>query len=250
MSQENSLSSEMIASLEGISFGPDTTFMPVDSNEALDMLGKKINQYFDFRASIEGMEGVAPLSEGLAFDPEKLRVQMFVLLEQEEVVGGMTMIIAPKPWIAKQRYFERVGDEGVIVRDFKSVSGGAIPEFLIIPAWTKVDPKHLTKFAIPGFTAFEKLYGTILENAPEDTWVEAVAQGKHTKENVRLNSLANRDVGTFIGAEELGIPLDDIGINSEGSSSSMKMARLIGLKEVDNIASTTSLGPIFVKHVK
>jgi hypothetical protein len=251
----NEIYSETLANgiyekVKSINFGDGFKIKPVITEETVTAL-KDVLVGIDYRAKINPENGFASMFEGLAFDPQRLRSQSFAIINEEtnKPVGTITAIIAPKPWISTQRYFMRE-ENGVRVRDFKAVSGDKLPEFVIIPAWTKVVSEYLGHFAIPGFHAFKKMMEFIQQGAPKNTWMESIAQGEWPVDRRdELTKLTDQGVGTFIATSELPFTLDLIGKNSRGSSSSAKMAPIMGLSKINNLGSSVSLGPSFAKRV-
>ncbi|MFC1627044.1 hypothetical protein ACFL18_00620 [Patescibacteria group bacterium] len=221
--------------------------VPVTTEEIVDQIKNSPIKQLDYRAKIQPENGIGSIFSGLAFDPKSVRIQSLALYEQENPVGIMSFVVAPKTWIKKQRYFKRKNN-GVEVVDAQAITGEKLPDFYIIPAWTKVIDSHLLKFAIPGFRAFKKIIKLIQESASQNTWMELIAQGQF-EERSKLAELLKREIGTFIPKNELPFQLDMIGKNNQGSSSSRKMAKLLGLKQVENLGSGLTLGPVFVKEI-
>jgi hypothetical protein len=248
---QNPLANGIYSQVEGVGFGSRYQIKPVVSSETAQAL-KDVLGGIDYRAKIEPEPGYGSVFEGLDFDSERLRSQSFALYDQEKnrPVGIMTAIVAPKIWVSNQRYFKRESG-GARISDFKAITGHDLPDFLIIPAWTKVVPEHLGHFAIPGFRAFRRMMGLIQDKAPENTWMEAIAQGEWpVARRDELAKLTDQGVGAYIPQEDLPFSLDQIGKNNKGSSSSVKMAPVMGLKRIDGLGSSVSLGPSFAKRVK
>jgi hypothetical protein len=96
-----------------------------------------------------------------------------------------------------------------------------------------------------------RIIDVIQEVSPESTWMEAVAQGKFPKEkNSETSAFAECRIGTFFPENTLPFSLDIIGQNNNGSSSSGKMAVLMGMKKVEDVGALPSLGPPYVRRIK
>ncbi|OGC69968.1 hypothetical protein A2415_04920 [candidate division WWE3 bacterium RIFOXYC1_FULL_39_7] len=185
----------------------------------------------------------ASVFEGLAFDPELIRCQTTVILFEEQIVATMSFVIYPKKWIAHEKYFERDGNE-VVVRGYEYPTGSQ-PNFLIVPGWTKVDPAHTVSLAFAGYKCFMRVINLLIAKAPYNTHMEAVAKGTEIDKRRSLLELSQRNKGAVITAEEFGIPLENIAVPSEESAASVKMARILGLRQMPDIGSAVSLGPVF-----
>lgn len=246
----NQLAQDIYGAIRKANFGSNFRVVPVTSLDIVEQLKASEIKGVDYRAKTETEDDFAPVFDGLAYDSENVRSQAIALYEGDEPVGVMTQVIAPRKWIEKQRYFERE-QNGIYVRNFKTVSRNGLPDFMIIPAWTKVIQKHLLRFAIPGFRAFRNAMSQIVESAPENTWMEAIAQGQFPfDQREKLLVIAERDVGTFVPKGELPFKMSLIGKNNNGSSSSVKMSRVMGLRQIQNIGSAMSLGPVFAKKLR
>ena len=248
----NNLAKGIYHSVENISFGNGYDFVPVTTSELAQKIKDSSLGGLDYRAKMVPEPGFASVFDGLAFDPENVRTQSFALLarKEKEPVGVMSAVIAPQSWILNQRYFQRATD-GVRICDFSTISNDKIPEYLIIPAWTKVVPDHLVHFAIPGFRAFHKVMAVLQESAPENTWMEAIAQGEWPmSRNEEMLQLLDRGLGAYIDQAELPFQLEQVGKNNKGSLSSVKMAPLMGLQRIGRLGSARTLGPVFAKRVK
>lgn len=247
----NPLATDIYHQVIGVDFGSEYRITPVVT-EQLAAVVKKTCKGLDYRARVQAENGFGSVFDGLAFDPDQVRSQSFALydIEADTPIGVMSSVIAPREWIAQQRYFERV-ENGVVVRDFQAITGKHLPDFLIVPAWTTVTEENRTKFAIPGFRAFTRVMYTIQQNAPENTWMEAIAQGRFPYDRSNeLQRLAEIAVGTHIPTAELPFDLDLIGKPSDGAMSSAKMAPLMGLNQSPNLGSSKTLGPTFSKQVR
>jgi len=243
----NRLAEELLEVVKNVSFGSGRIIKPVTSPGIVEEIEKTEIRGIDYRAKKKPEDGFASVFEGLAFDPKRVRSQSFALYEQESPVGVMSFVIAPQAWIAEQRYFARENG-GVRVVDAQSVTNTEIPSFYIIPAWTKVLHSHRLKFAIPGFRAFRKVMEIIQKSAPSDTWIEVTAQGQFPFDRKgELIELSKRELNTFIAEDELPFDLEMVGKNNSGSSSSVGIALLMELRQVDNLGSALTLGPVFTK---
>ncbi len=202
----------------------------------------------DYRARNQREDGFGSVFEGLAFEPGTVRSQTVAVCYEATPIATMSIVIAPCKWIARQRYFQQsVG--GIIVRDFQTYAG-AMPNFVIIPAWTMVYPQYSKDLAVAGFRVFYRAINLLKENAPCLTYIEAIAQGVGIRKRSFYEELSNREVGSFIKAEEFDTPLEHIGIPYAGSIPSVKMAKVLGLIRVDGYGSSVSLGPVFYARVR
>jgi len=245
----NKLAEELVKIVTDFNFGDGCVIRPVTSPDIVEQIKQTEIRGIDYRAKTEPENGFASVFEGLAFDQEKVRSQSFAIYEQESPVGVMSFVIAPKTWIAEQRYFMRENG-GVRVVDAKAVTGTELPNFYIIPAWTKVISTHRLKFAIPGFRAFTRVMTKIQESSPQHTWIESIAQGQFPfDKKEELVELSKRALNTFIPEHELPFNLKLVGKNNPGSSSTVKMAKVMGLNQIDNLGSGLTLGPVFTKKV-
>ncbi|MEI6850829.1 MAG: hypothetical protein WCK26_02585 [Candidatus Saccharibacteria bacterium] len=233
-----------------INFGEGRTVVPIDSIETIDQL-KKAKLGVDYRVVENSEPGITSVFDRIAFDPKNVRTQSFAIYEGDKPVGSMSFIIEPKSWIVEnERYFQKRG-EGVIVLDAHAVSGPELPEFYITPGWTKVSDSHRGSLALPGFRAFMSVMEVLEDSAPEGTWIEAVAQGQlpYDANNEAVN-LSKSEVGTVIPFNELPFDMSLFGLSSEGSASTVKMAKSLGLNEIMDICSPSTLGPVFAKKIK
>lgn len=233
-----------------IDFGEGRSVVPIDSNETIKQL-KYVDLGTDFRVTGESKPGIASVFDRIAFDPENLRSQSFAIYEGEKPVGSMSFIIEPKSWIVQnERYFQK-SDEGVKVLDAHAVTGSELPEFYITPGWTKVADSHRGLLAIPGFHAFKDVMEILERSAPEGTWIEVVAQGQLPYEtNGKAVELSKSEVGTIIPFDQFPFDFSLFGLSGEGSVSTVKMARLLGLNEIKDICSPSTLGPVFAKKIR
>jgi len=232
-----------------VNFGEGRTVVPIDSSETITQLNAA-NLGTDYRVTAESKSGTASVFDRIAFDPENVRSQSFAICEGEKAVGSMSFIVEPKSWItANERYFQK-SDEGIIILDAHAVTGSELPEFYITPGWTKVLDSHRGLLALPGFKAFMNVMEVLEESAPEGTWIETVAQGQLPYETSgKAVGLSKNEVGTVIPFDEFPFDVGLFGLCSEGSASTVKTARLLGLSEVKGICSPSTLGPVFAKKI-
>lgn len=231
-----------------INFGDGFGLYPVVDSTAYSLVKKTLGM--DVRVRDMAGGEFASVFDGLAFDGDKVRTQAFSVFKEGVPVGLITMAIVPSFYIDQQRYLLKEED-GIRICDFKTINHGEKPDFLVVPAFTKVDPEYLLKFAIPGFRAICKILQIIKKSAPQNTWIEIIAQGQlYGVERDRLNQLVKlRGLGSLIGQEDLQFPLSQIGKNNEGSSSSVKLARLLGMRKVPNVGYCSNLGPVFSANI-
>jgi hypothetical protein len=245
----NDLAERLLGEVKAINFGDGCRMVPVTELCIADQIEATEIKGIDYRAKTKSEDGFAPVFDGVAFDSKRVRSQAFALYEGKSPVGVMTTVIAPRTWIAEQRYFARE-DGGVRVVDAHAVTGVQLPDFYIIPAWAKVLPSHRLKFAIPGFRAFKMVINIIEEVAPSGTWMEVIAQGRFPFERKgELINLSDRGLDTFIPEDELPFDPGLIGKSDPFSSSSAKMAQLMDMRQVEKLGSNLTLGPVFAKQV-
>jgi hypothetical protein len=245
----NPLAEEIYQLMVNIGFGGQFKVEPVINQEAVTRIKDSSLQGLDYRSKTVFEPGFGTVFTGLAFDPENIRTQATAIYDKEKPIGLMTHVIAPRAWVSQQRYFERV-DDGIVIRDFRAVSGNIMADYLIIPGWTILDRQYRFPRAIikPGFEAFKQIISLLKSQSPNNTFIEAAAMGKFppSQRNLLLE-LVNREVGTFISKSELPFELDEIGQNAEGSMASVNMAEKIGLSRIADLGSGRSLGPVFAK---
>src|SRR3990167_9256062 len=87
-----------------IKFGDGVKVIPVTTLEIAAQLRTSEIKSIDYRAKVTQEVGFASVFNGLAFDPENVRSQSIALYEDDEPVGVMTQVIAPRSWIEGQRY--------------------------------------------------------------------------------------------------------------------------------------------------
>jgi len=240
------LSDDINSEVNKISFGENINIIHVDNQtkyqEVIDSgLG------FDYRAKNENSDKIVSVFEGLDFDKNKIRTQSYFLKDREKIAAIMTFAIIPQKISKEQRYFKKA-EGGIEVCDFNSLYVD-IPEFIISPAWTKVDPKYLTKFAVPGFKLFKNILQILENKSPGNTWLEVSARGTYPTRDILEKFLKEKDVGVFISNEKLPFNINMFGVASNESESTVKMARLLNIPQLQDIATTT-LGPVFSKKAR
>lgn len=249
---QNPLATEIYGAMRSAGFGDQFNTVPIANEEIIEQIKASKLKGVDYRAKVKAEPGFASVFDGLAFDPENLRSQSTAIYHDEKPIGLMTQVIAPRKWIESQRYFERDTD-GVYVRDFESVSKNGMADFLVIPAWTILDSEYRYPKTIisPGFQAFQNIMKLIQTNAPQNTYMEAIAQGQFPFDRKgELQALADRGVNVFIPQSELLFSLDLIGKNNGGSMASVNMAERMRLERVDGLGSGLTLGPVFARKLK
>lgn len=239
--------------IKEIDFGHDRSVRPVSDQQAIDGL-KDAGLGLDYRAKTTEAKGHKTVFEGLAFDKEAVRTQCFAIYESDNPIAIMSVAIAPKAWIAEQRYVRLDRQRELVeILDFKGVSGADdFPDFFIIPAWTKVIESHRTKMAMPGYRAIKNIFDLLEREAPRNTLMESIAQGRLSYEEQDEMGLLldSHPVGTVMRSADLPFSPDLVGRNSSGSSSTVKMARLFGMQQLENVGCGHTLGPVFIKDVK
>ncbi|MCX6712774.1 MAG: hypothetical protein NTY66_01045 [Candidatus Vogelbacteria bacterium] len=252
-------------------FGEGIEVVPVTGPAIVEEIRHSELRGLDRRSPMEGNETTASVFEGLDFDPERLRSQVVALYANIEgkrtPVALATIVIAPKAVIKDERYWEKTAD-GLVLKGFQtelSVNGmeTALPDFVIEPAWTKVDPRFLGRFAITGFRTIKNALHTLEEKAPANTYIEIQAQGNlpyRGDDDPTFPELRNEtEIGKVIRSEDLPMMetnrgeiniINIFGQNTEGSSSTVKMAKLLDVPRIENIAGQLTLGPVFRKQIK
>jgi hypothetical protein len=229
-------------------FGEQYRVAPVTTPEIVEGIKVSLGG-LDARARMKSGTRFASVFEGLAFDPERVRCQAVAIVEGCRPIGLMTQVIVPPWYIEAQRYFVKT-DCGVRVAGFREINGGKIADFLIIPAWTKIDPDfwHLRGIVVPGIRAMNGALSVMKAHAPPNTYIELTAKGKaDAGEKQRIEVLAQRETGTVIPEKELPLPLIDVGQNYDGSSASVSFAERLGLERIEGVGAVPSLGPVFIK---
>lgn len=250
-SYESLLANSVYEQGKAVNFGEGRELRPILSIDDVEQIkGEKLG--LDYRAHIDPIEGYGSVFDGLAFDEKAVRSQSFSILEAEKPIAIMTIVIAPKFWIEQQRYFETLAD-GVKIIDARGVvKSQGQPDFFVIPAWTQVVATHKNKLAMPGVRTFKNILSKIEELSPKNTYIETIAQGqlRRDKEGAVDKLLAAHQLDDILAFNNLPFDTELIGKNSEGSSSTVKMASLFGLKKAENICSANTLGPVFYKQFK
>ena len=230
-------------------FGDGRIAVPVTDGEVISQL-EGAGLGLDYRAVLESRPGISSTAEGIAFDPENVRSQTFAIYEGENPVGVMSVVVAPKVWLAKRRYFKKEA-EGVMVVDAHAVYGLELPDFCIIPAWTKVLDSHRGLLAHPGFSAIKDVIEILESSAPPGTWMEIAAGGLLPQSEMgKVHELTSLSAGSIIKNEELPFDINIFGQASNDSLSTVKMAKLLGLSKVEEVGYSVNLGPVFVKKVR
>lgn len=252
MKYENPLAQNLFESVQRINFGENRIIKPVKTEEALGDLSNT-GLGLDYRAVTEEIPGYKTVFDGLAFDKEAVRTQCFSVYEEESPIAIMSIAITPKSWIEQQRYLQ-LDKNNLIAKviDYKSaINESETPEFFIVPAWTKTIESHRNKLAIPGFKAIKNIFEILQNEAPQNTHMEVIAQGQFlNKDDLFLKDILSKSVGTDIDVSQLPFSKEIIGQHSSGSSSTVKMARLLNLQQINRIGALPTLGPVFYKKVK
>lgn len=247
----NPIAQGIFAELQRSFFGHQYKLVPIINKGISDQIQATI-RHLDNKAKTSAEDGYATVFEGLSFDPNRVRSQAFAVYNRAEQkpVAVSAFILAPMNWILSKRYFEKTND-GITIRDFcRLTHTGQPPKFLFFPGWTYVDPEYRLQFALPGFRAIKNIMTYIRANAPDQTWAEEIPRGTWPRNREsELLALAKNPVGTYISANELPFDLSTMGKNSLGSSSSVKIAKHLGLQKVSNISSVSTLGPVFASQL-
>lgn len=266
--QPDSISQKISQLVTSVNFGQGLDVVPVSDVDTVEEL-KGSGFGLDYRSKVETTEKISSVFEGLAFDPDHVRSQAFALYENLEgtmsPVALMTFVIAPKKTVEEERYWEKTPD-GLVLSSFEDIqrkigNEPQMPDFVISPAWTKVDPKYLGRFAVAGFRVIDKVLKTLSDEAPENSYIEISAQGRLFRSDENFSRAPE-----FFEAEKIGTKIDNasmptftipegslidlFGQNTAGSNSTVKMAELLGITRVEGFADHPRLGPVFVKRAK
>jgi hypothetical protein len=218
----------------------------VKTKEEFDLVKSTLGQ--DFRAVKESVEGVRSALEGLAFDPQNVRIQVFYTTDGEKPVAVTTLAIAPKKWIEQQRYLLLTSGEIEVCHAWEIYRIRSAPEYLIMPAWTKVAQEHRGHFAFRGLKFIQGAIQLLEREAPRGTWLELIAMGKY--HNQKVPEIDNLKFGESLPLDNLPFPIEDFGTSCETSISTIKLASFLKLPRIGNAAHGKTLGPIFAKFVK
>ncbi len=239
-------------------FGEGIEVVPVKEKSTIDDL-KASGVFIDMRAKEEEGGGYGSVFDGLAFDPENLRCQSFALYTEIKgkrvAIATMSIVIIPEKLLTYDRFIEKT-KEGVFVRDFSDLNKAtgeesSLPSYVIYPAWTKVADNFRGKFAVPGLKTFKQILDKLEELAPPRTFLEVVAQGRLSWEERKTMGviIATHEAGDFIPYSEFPFNASTLGANIEGSNSTVKFARWLGMTEIKNFSDDDTLGPVFIKKV-
>lgn len=259
---KSKIANELAIISESINFGEGRTLSSVSNPEEIKEI-REAGLGQDSRVTTEESSNVGSVLDGLDFDEERLRSQIFVLKEENGPIGVMTLEIAPRNYIQSLRYLKKTED-GLKLVDFHEISGGLEPKFMIIPAWTEIikEARANLSLAKGGIKAFDAFMEVLIAAAPEGTVIESVAQGSAVdiidgetrqdgyKKHKTLKELSSNELGSIIPYNNLPFDIEQFAMNGKGSSATVKNALRIGLKKVPNVASGTTLGPVFLKEVK
>lgn len=242
MKKENYISDTLDSFAKQVQFAKGFKLNPLENNVQYKKI-KDSGLSIDYRAE-ESLFG------GIDFDATKLRSRTYSINNGNEVAGIMTLLIGSYNYISKIRYFEK-NEKGIFVKDIQSILKSTSPDYLIIPAWTNVKSKYKGSFAISGFNFFKRSMEFLMDESPNNTWLELVAQGEiPCSMKDKIEKILENNLGKLIPKKELPFKLDMIGKNINGSNSVIKVAKLIGLERIKNVGAPYSLGPVFAKKVK
>ena len=210
----------------------------VSNSLAMDHLAKK-----------DSTANVKSVFAGLEFDPLCLRAQAFYLANGEKPVAVMNFVIAPQGWIEQQRFIKRVPGGIQVCRADELLGLENMPNYMIIPAWTRVADEYRTSFAISGYKFLRKVIAELESLAPKNTWIRAIAMGKHYLTN--FDFLDGLRPGETLPQECLPFPLEDVGVPAPDSAPTMALAkpRHLNLHRFLNIGHDKTLGPVFARRV-
>ena len=218
----------------------------------------------DYRASDQDTFCCRSTLSGLAFDSGRVTSEVFSLGRDGGPMGLMTLIIAPRIWMQRQRYIELLSNREIVVRSFEDIYGQEPPDYVLIPGWTYVLPEYRTSLALTGFRFFQEAKRMIVETSPGTLGIELNVQG-----SIRTNDLltyisqpGDRISGNFQGFDWMQdiiskggptIYLDQlVGAYNDNATSSIKMAEYMKLKHIPNIGNFSgrlSGGPVFYDDI-
>lgn len=197
----------------------------------------------DQRATLYEDDRSCSVLQGLSFDSDRSTSQMTVLLDQVgNPIAVTTFILTPKMNVLDQRYV-RVMPSGLQIVDYECINGG-VPDYLLIPGWTFVEPEFRTQYAVAGLRYIKEVLDIVKMNAPSTTGIEVVPKG--TKPTCEVAALLGLDCGSYI--ESTIIRPDDVGLFDGDSTSSDKFAKHLGLRRLEgigNLGGMFSLGPVY-----
>ena len=138
------------------------------------------------------------------------------------------------------------------VCNIEMITNREIPQFLIVPAWTRLNNLYTQRLAIKGVRTFNSIINYLSSAAPIGTLIEMVAQGLVEKEKQQEISeiIDSVGVGNYIPKIDLPFSKDIIGKNYPGSIPTVKAAVALGLKKIESVGAGATLCPVFIKFIK
>lgn len=239
LQEKNVLAKDISEIAQNIDFWSNTKIVPICSKDML----QKIQQQdlgMDYRAKIASQEGFWSMLEGLAFDKDRIRTQVFALVKEEIPIGIVSFVILPKIHIKNQQYFQK-GQDGIKKIPAQEAYGWELPDFSIVVGWTKMIDNYRGKFVMQRLSLLEKILEKLKKEAPENTRIEIQAEGQMK---------SNKNDDSYISYDQLSLDKDMIGKNSKDSSSTVKFAKYLWLKQLDDIFGSRSLGPVFFQKIR
>lgn len=204
----------------------------------------------DMRAKITHDNLYDTVFNGLSYDKRRLRSQACIIINpKSDILAIVTFIIAPKLWIEQQRYFY-LSEHTVSIKKAAFLSNDEEADFYIIPGWTQVIPSYKGNFAISGYKAIMSVTQFLCSNSVSKTWLQIIAQGLCPKDKQKIIIELSKNENLSINESEFPTSLSNFGMNYQGSSSTVKMARLMGLTKIDHIADSLTLGPVYMKYIR
>jgi hypothetical protein len=246
---KNSIIAQEVNKISDLDYGKEFCYKPIVDMETYSLV--KSNLGMDIRSKCKKNEKFESVFAGLDFDPDRIRSQAFSVYCNGIPILVSTICIVPKVWIEEQRYI--YNDDGRIkVCNIQLITNKEIPNFLIVPAWTRLNKFYTQRFAIKGVRILIAIINFLSYSAPIGTSIEIVAQGLIGKEKQQAISELIEKVGTgnYISEEDLFFSRDIIGKNYPGSTATVKAAVALGLKKIVDTGAGTTLGPVFIKSVK
>ncbi len=214
-------------------------------------LVKRSGLGIDPRSRPEDSIFYANVLRGLDFDEKRIRSQAYFITDSiNKPVAITTFVIEPKIVIAKKKYLIRE-KEGVQVANYKKITTRDLPEFNVVPAWTRVRKDFRGKFALGGFRFLLNSLDRIVEVAPQNTYLDICAQG-HMKGKLakKVDEQFKARHGDYIPKEELGFEIELIGRSDLESRTTVKFAKYLKAEQIENVGVLPTLGPVFMKKLK
>ena len=197
----------------------------VDTKNKLDiLLGSEI--WCDYRVRSLASEDLNIVLSWLEFDKNLVRTEIIVIYDKEKPVWEMTFIITPwKIFRENCRYLQKV-EWWIKILDFETLTKENIPEFVVSLWWTKILDEYRWKFTHSWFGLQKAIVNKIKDSCPENTFIEAIAQGQFYSNNFLeyREKLFKLWIWIYLKQEDLDFPLEIIWIPKKSSRSTAKFA--------------------------